>query len=71
MSEFKRENRYIVIKRSDLKKVPVAYRPTMITPMFNLLPHLPKRECLVIENDWPEYEIVWKMIEDRMRGAKP
>jgi hypothetical protein len=23
-------------------------------------------DCLVIESDWPEYEIVWKMIEDRM-----
>lgn len=70
MSEvkFERENRYIVIKRSDLKKVPVAYRSSMITPMFNLLPHLPNRECLVIESDWPEYEPVWQMIERRVTG---
>jgi hypothetical protein len=70
VKKFERENRYIVIKRSDLKKVPVTYRSTMITPMFNLLPHLPRRECVVVESDWPEYEIVWAMIEHRM-GGKP
>ena len=68
VKKFERENRYIVIKRSDLKKVPVNYRSTMITPMFNLLPHLPRRECVVVESDWPEYEIVWAMIEHRMGG---
>lgn len=25
-------------------------------------------ECVVVESDWPEYEIVWKMIQDRMEG---
>lgn len=25
-------------------------------------------DCVVVEADWPEYEIVWKMIEDRMAG---
>lgn len=69
VSEFERENRYIVIKRSDLEKVPVSYRNTMINPMFNLLPHLPKREFVVIESDWPEYETVWRMLEDRVTGV--
>jgi hypothetical protein len=27
-----------------------------------------KVECVVVESDWPEYEIVWKMIQDRMEG---
>lgn len=25
-------------------------------------------ECVVVESDWPEYEIVWQMIQDRMEG---
>ncbi|SDB54121.1 hypothetical protein [Pseudomonas sp. NFACC13-1] len=71
MSEFKREDRYIVIKRSDLKKVPVSYRSSLVEPMFSLLSHLPRRECLVIESDWPEYESYWQMIERRMTGQPP
>jgi len=27
-------------------------------------------KCVVVESDWPEYELVWKMIEDRMRQAR-
>lgn len=68
MSEFKREDRYIIIKRSDLKKVPVAYRSALVDPMFSLLSHLPRRECVVVEHDWPEYHLVWAMIEHRMAG---
>lgn len=68
MSEFKREDRYIIIKRSDLKKVPVAYCSALVDPMFSLLSHLPRRECVVVEHDWPEYHLVWAMIEHRMAG---
>lgn len=71
MSEFKRENRYLVIKRSDLEKVPVAYRSALVDPLAWLSPHLPKRECLVIESDWPEYEFAWSMIKDRALGKPP
>ena len=24
--------------------------------------------CVVVESDWPEYEIVWRMLQDRMEG---
>jgi hypothetical protein len=75
MSEqFERENRYIVIKRSDLKKVPVSYRSSLVDPMFSLLSHLPRRKFLVIESDWPEYEQYWQRIELRVNdatGAQP
>ena len=67
-NEFQREDRYIVIKRSDLKKVPVNYRSALVDPMFSLLSHLPHRECLVIEGDWPEYEPAWAAIEARVTG---
>ncbi|WP_433886914.1 hypothetical protein [Pseudomonas vranovensis] len=65
---FRREDRYIVIKRKDLAKVPVAYRSHLVDPMFSLLSHLPHRECLVIESDWPEYEPTWAAIEARATG---
>ena len=67
-TEFQREDRYIVIKRTDLKKVPVSYRSHLVDPMFSLLSHLPHRECLVIESDWPEYEPTWAAIEARVTG---
>ncbi|PLV18421.1 hypothetical protein [Pseudomonas guariconensis] len=65
---FKREDRYIVIKRSDLANVPVNYRSTLVEPMLSLLSHLPSRECLVIESDWPEYEPTWTAIKARVMG---
>ncbi|HJE71442.1 hypothetical protein [Pseudomonas oryzihabitans] len=63
-SEFQREDRYIVIKRKDLEKVttPMAFS------LGELLNHLPKRECLVIESDWPEYERTWADIQARVEG---
>ncbi|MBK5002656.1 hypothetical protein IAE37_004932 [Pseudomonas sp. S31] len=65
---FQREDRYIVIKRSDLAKVPVAYRSALVDPLFHLQAHLPQRECLVIESDWPEYEPTWAAIQARVTG---
>lgn len=65
---FKREDRYIVIKRSDLANVPVNYRSALVDPLTPLLAHLPSRECLVIESDWPEYVPTWAAIEARVTG---
>ncbi|MFG0827055.1 hypothetical protein ACF8R6_01480 [Pseudomonas sp. CJQ_7] len=65
---FHREDRYIVVKRSDLAKVPVAYRSALVDPLFHLQAHLPQRECLVIESDWPEYEPTWAAIKARVTG---
>jgi len=75
MSEvkFERENRYYVIKRSDLAKM----SPVDCDLAQSYLLHLdsmlsswgaPERHCVVIESDWPEYEPVWKAIESRVTG---
>lgn len=72
-SEFERENRYIVIKRSDLDKLykdPTKYATTFGHALALIAPHLPKRQFLVIESDWPEYEPARQMIEARMTGAQ-
>ncbi|HDS0956525.1 TPA: hypothetical protein QDZ28_000158 [Pseudomonas putida] len=68
-ASFEREDRYIVIKRSDLANVPANYRSALVDPIYPLLAHLPSRECLVIESDWPEYEPAWAAIERRVTGA--
>ena len=57
---FQREERYIVIKRKHL---------TDEDSLRNFLAQnkIPTIESVVIESDWPEYEVVWSMIEERCK----
>ena len=64
MSEFKREERYAVFKFSDMDEGQMKWLEEVVA-------RLPRRECLVIESDWPEYEPAWQMIEDRVTGKEP
>jgi hypothetical protein len=70
--EFRREDRYIVIKRKDLDTVFRSdVREQFYTALHRLNCHdvlIPQRKFLVIESDWPEYEIVWQMIGARVTG---
>ena len=72
MSEFKREDRYLVIKRSDIDNFwRDDVREQFMAALKRLNEHhvrTPQREYVVIENDWPEYEPVWQMIERRVSG---
>lgn len=68
-SDFVREDRYIVIKRDHLR----CYHDDNLNEAReqNLRAFLEEREidtidCVVVEADWPEYEPVWAMIEDRV-----
>lgn len=61
--EFVREERYIVIKRKHLNPEHEA----AIRKRCRLW-GVPTVECVVVEDDWPEYETVWKMIEARVTG---
>lgn len=70
--EFKREERYIVIKHSDIAGF---WREDVREQFFAALERLnehhariPQRRFLVIESDWPEFEPAWQMIEDRVAG---
>jgi hypothetical protein len=74
---FKREFRYFVFKVKDLLEM---NNPTLGTKLGDdtiaefqcihgkLSRRAQDREYVVIENDWPEYEQVWRMIEMRMSG---
>ena len=64
MSDFKREVRYTVIKHNQLTDTQVGFLKNCIYGEG-----IPTVEAVVIESDWPEYEPVWKMIEDRVTGA--
>ncbi len=64
MSEFKRENRYTVIKHNQLTESQMQYLKNCIFGEG-----IPTVEAVVIESDWPEFEPAWKMIEDRVTGA--
>lgn len=75
--EFHREDRYVVIKRSDLERIPNAQVVSrFLAALAEVSAHsvrIPQRKFLVIESDWPEYKQCWGMIEARVSGeeAKP
>lgn len=64
MSNLKREVRYTVIKHNQLTDAQVGFLKNCIYGEG-----IPTVEAVVIESDWPEYEPVWKMIEDRVVDA--
>ena len=72
MTDFKREmDRYIVLKRSDIDNVFSLEDKQTLMNLCEILEDYRKDEgkqplrCVVVEDDWPEYETVWKMLEDR------
>lgn len=70
---FQREDRYFVIKYSDMENLPSGVRRNFSGRCRNfyeqmLIAGAPARSFLVIESDWPEYAPVWQMIERRMTG---
>lgn len=71
-SPFKREDRYIVIKRSDVDRFWRAdVREQFMAALDRLNAHhvrIPQRSYVVVESDWPEYALVWQLIEARVSG---
>lgn len=76
---FVREDRYLVIKRKDMRAIAEADDPAarkaldaLTLALRAVAPYLPKRECVVVESDWPEHDVVWAAIEERMaNGGEP
>lgn len=69
MSEFKREERFIVIKRKHLSAESRTHDSLEQELRVWLDRHLvPTSECVVVESDWPEYEAVWAMLAARVEG---
>lgn len=63
--QFIREERYIVIKRKHLTD-DAETAILAITDAFDV----EELDCVVVEKGWPEYEPVWRMIEERCAQEK-
>lgn len=63
MSDFKREERYIVIKHKRIDQDQgEAIREVLDSYQ------IPTEDCVVVEHDWPIYESVWEMIQGLYEG---
>lgn len=66
-----RERRYIVFKTSDAVYL-TAEGKQAVADLIEAMTKIredqgkPQLNCVVIEEDWPEYEKVWKMLEARV-----
>lgn len=63
VTPFQREQRYIVIKRKELTEDQELRLNIWLNNEY-----VRRIGCVVIENDWPEYEPVWGMLERRVTG---
>ena len=75
-TEFKREERHIVFKLSDVEE---HFTPGEKQQLARLVEvqragreeaGKPLLRCVVVEKDWPEYEPTWRAIEARVTGAQ-
>lgn len=67
---FEREDRYIVLKRKDVDAyLSQRQKDQLFQIVLDLGSCRPEPLVfVVVESDWPEYELVWKMIETRVNG---
>lgn len=72
MKKFKREVRYIVFKITDMRKYLEPHQIAMVHQLGSLIARGRNRDvrppfnAAVVEQDWPEFEMVWAAIEDRV-----
>ena len=66
---FIRESRYLILKYKDIDKLE-TWQQNDLFYIVEIISNLRTKplEAVVIEDDWPEYEVVWKMIEERCRN---
>ena len=62
-ASFEREDRYAVIKYKKLTDQQWTLLPTMLDNFAGA-----RVDAVVVESDWPEYHLVWAMLEHRMAG---
>lgn len=73
--EFQRQDRYIVIKRSDVEKLPYRGQERLndVCEAINnerKISGKKKHNYVVVSDSWPMYEFVWKMIEEWVKYLK-
>lgn len=76
MSEFKRENRYLVIKWRDAVSALGTRELEALQGLADAVSEYrkeagkPALECVVVESDWSIYDRVWQLVED-LAAPKP
>ncbi len=70
-----RENRYLVINRDDLSYLTSGDQLELSALLYKIKcgrenDGKPKRNYVLVADHWPEYETVWKMIEDRVNQGE-
>jgi len=79
-TDFKRTVRYVVFKLSDMDKYLTEYARSQIYKYGRELASARRFDCrpplnaVVVEQDWPEFDVVWALIEARVRreaGPEP
>lgn len=70
MKTFEREDRYMIIKRKDMECLSSEQLVHLIDISTALAEYREQQgkqplQAVVIEHDWPEFEKVWQMIEER------
>lgn len=69
-----RENRYLVVKRKDICSYLTKAEESQLALLTEKVAKGRKLDgkqdlnCVVVESDWPEFEPVWKMIENRVKA---
>jgi len=71
-----KEDRYVVLKWSDMKAAGVDASDTLIQALTKVEDYREVTgknplEAVVIESDWPEYDLVWEMLEKRVSNIPP
>ena len=74
MTEFKRENRYLVFKRSEIEEYLTPGQRTQLNLLANICALCREEddkiplECVITESDWDCYEDVWALVEQEWRN---
>lgn len=72
MNEFNRQHRYHVLKVNDAQKYLSEDQYDRLLDFLDYISHgrevdnKKPLQAVVVESDWPEYEKVWSMIEERV-----
>jgi len=75
--QFKREQRYFVVKVKDAKEYLDAHQLEKLAEIADTISEgrekdgIPAVDCVVVESDWPEFEPTWGAIKARVTGAQP
>ena len=64
MSNFKREERYIVVKLKRIDKETEEDLREFLDSYW-----IPTEQCVVVEHDWPNYEHTWETIKQVIEGT--